>query len=112
MLGFNCNVLYSYSTDYSIQFQTFNTLQKDLQSYVNSTNSKILPHLDHINALLHQAISTCIAATKVTKPPEPIRKKENLPPGKCLEHQRRFIKTTKLPGRKRNGNVLRYVRHN
>ena len=112
MLGFNCNVLYSYSTDYSIQFQTFNTLQKDLQSYVNTTNSKLLPHLDHINALLHQAISTCIAATKVTKPPEPIRKKENLPPGKCLEHQWRFIKTTKLPGRKRNGNVLRYVRHN
>ena len=93
--------------DYSIQLQTFNSLQKDLQSYVNTSTSKILPHLDHIIALLHQAIATCIAATKVTKPPEPIDKKENLPPGKCLERQWRFVKTTKLPGRKRKGNVLR-----
>jgi len=94
--------------DYSIKLQTFNTLQKDLQSYVTSTNNEILPHLDHINALLQQAIATCIAATKVIKPPEPIEKKESLPPGKCLERQWRFIKTTKSPGRKRKGNVLRY----
>ena len=95
------------SSHYSIQLQTFNSLQKDLQSYVNTSTNKILPHLDHIIALLHQAIATCIAATKVTKSPEPIDKKENLPPGKCLEHQWRFVKTTKLPGRKRKGNVLR-----
>ena len=89
--------------DYSIKLQTFNTLQKDLQSYVTSTNNEILPHLDHINALLQQAIATCIAATKVTKPPDPIEKKESLPPGKCLERQWRFIKTTKSPGRKKRG---------
>ena len=78
-----------------------------MQSYVTFTSNEILPHLDHINALLQQAIATCIAAAKVTKPPELIKKKEILPPGKCLERQWRFIKTTKLPGRKK-GNVLRY----
>jgi len=58
---------------------------------------------------LHQAAATCKAAGQVSKPPEPLSKKEIMPPGKSLEHQWRFVKTTKLPGRKKNGNVLRYI---
>ena len=94
--------------DHSIQLQTFNTLQKDLQSYINSNNNQIMPYLDHVNALLHQAVATCKAAIQVSKLPELLVKKENMPPGKSLDHQWRFVKTTKTPGRKRNGNILRY----
>lgn len=67
-----------------------------------------MPYLDHVNALLHQALATCKAAVQVSKPPEPLVKKENMPPGKSLDHQWRFVKTAKTPGRKRNGNILRY----
>ena len=67
-----------------------------------------MPYLDHVNALLHQAVATCKAAIQVSKLPEPLVKKENMPPGKSLDHQWRFVKTTKTPGRKRNGNILRY----
>ena len=94
--------------DHSIQLQTFNTLQKDLQSQINTNDNQIMPYLDHVNALLHQAVATCKAATQVFKLPEPLVKKENMPPGKSLDHQWRFVKTTKTPGRKKNGNVLRY----
>ena len=94
--------------DHSIQLQTFNILQKDLQSQINTNDNQIMPYLDHVNALLHQAVATCKAATQVFKLPEPLVKKENMPPGKSLDHQWRFVKTTKTPGRKKNGNVLRY----
>ena len=37
-----------------------------------------MPYLDHVNALLHQALATCKAAVQVSKPPEPLVKKENM----------------------------------
>ena len=95
--------------DHSIQLQTFNTLQQDLQSHINSNSNQILPYLNCINVLLHQAVATCKAAALVSKPPETLNKKEIMPPGKSRERQWRFVKTTKPPGRKKNGNVLRYI---
>ena len=95
--------------DHSIQLQTFNTLQKALQSHINAKNHQIMPYLDHVNALLHQAVATCKAAVQVPKLPEPLVKKENMPPGKSLDHQWKLVKTTKTPGIKKNGNVLRYT---
>ena len=95
--------------DHSIQLQTYNTLQKDLQSHINANNNQIMPYIDHVNALLHQAVATCKAAVQVSKLPEPLVKKENMPPGKSLDHQWKFVKTIKTPGRKKNGNVLRYT---
>lgn len=104
--------LTSYNTiDHSIQLRTFNTLQQDLQSRINSNSDQILPYLDRINALLHQAIATCNAATLISKTPETLSKVEILPPGKYLERQWRFAKTTKPPGRKKTGNVLRYAQY-
>ena len=94
--------------DHSIQLQTFNLLQKELQSFINTDNNKTLPYLNHINALLHQAVSTCKAAMETSEPVEELGEKENIPPRKLLEHQWRFTKTCKSPGRKKNGNVLRY----
>ena len=49
-------------------------------------------YLDHINALLHQAVATCKAATQVSKPVDSLTKKEKVPPGKSVEHQWRFKK--------------------
>ena len=68
-----------------------------------------MPCLSHVNALLHQAVSTCKAAMQTSQPLQDLGEKENIPPRKSLEHQWRFMKTCKSPGRKKNGNVLRYA---
>ena len=47
---------------HSIQLQTFNTLQKDLQSHINANDNQIMPYIDHEHVLLHQAVATCKAA--------------------------------------------------
>lgn len=98
----------SYFLDSSLQLQTFNALQKDLQLHITTNNNHVIPYLDHINALLHQAVATCKAATQVSKPVDLLTKKEKIPPGKSVEHQWRFKKTVKSPGRKKNGSILRY----
>ena len=87
--------------DESVQFQTFNQLQKELQSFISTDKSQIIPYLSHINALMHQAVSTCKAALKTSEPPQEFGEKENIPPRKSLEHQWRFMKTFKSPGRKK-----------
>ena len=94
-------------TDHSVKLQTFNMLQKELQSFINTNKNQTMPYLSHINALMHQAISTCKAAVQISEPLQELGEKENIPPRKSLEHQWRFMKTCKSPGRKRNGNVLR-----
>ena len=75
------------SLNHSVQLQTFNSLQKDLPSFINTNNNQTLPYLNHINALLHQAVSTCKAAMKTSKPVQELGEKENIPPKKSLEHQ-------------------------
>ena len=87
--------------DHSVQLQTFNSLQKDLQSFITPKNDQILPFLSLVNALLHLAVSTCKAAIQTSEPLQDLGEKENIPPRKSLEHQCRFIKTCKSPGRKK-----------
>ena len=82
---------------------------QELQCHVTPENTQVLPFLDHINSLLHQALVTCKATTQV-KPStvgHPLVQKENIAPGKSVEHQWRFKKTAKSPGRKKHGIVLR-----
>ena len=76
---------------------------------INSQSDQILPYLKCINALLHQAVAICKAATLVSEPPQTLSTKEFVLPGKSLERQWRFVKTTKPPGRKKNGHVLRCI---
>ena len=85
-------------------------MMRELQEQVTLQNTAVLPYLKHINALLQQAVITCKAAQK-TEPPSskqvlPI--KEAIPPGKNFDHQWRFKQTTKTPGRKKAGLVLRF----
>ena len=87
-------------------------LIQELQATVTRENRPILPHLDHINACLHNAVLSCRAAMNLADEEEPRPKfseKENIPPGKNLEHQWRFVRTSKQSGRKRTGNAFRYV---
>ena len=47
--------------------------------------------------LIHAAVATCKAATQVSKPVDSLTK-EKVPPGKSVEHQRRFKKTVLSSG--------------
>ena len=72
---------------------------------VTSQKEQLKPYLSHINSLLTNAILKCKAAIgkapiKPISTPEPFSDKENIAPGKKSEHQWRFEKTTKKPGRK------------
>ena len=75
-------------------------------------NPLVWPYLDHINAHLRNAVLACKAATSshyqqaasISFTP-----KEAVAPGKKMEHQWRFIKTTKASGRRKAGIVLRYI---
>ena len=100
-----------YSTDYTIQLNTFNCHLRELQAHVTSSNHSVLPVLSHVNALLHRAVFICKAAGKVSPPTpgEALVKTEDIAPGKNSDHQWRFKKTAKSPGRKRSGIVLRLV---
>ena len=55
------------------------------------------------------AVSTCKAAqtTEPTTPEQVLEVKEFIPSGKNCEHQWRFKQTSKTPGRKKSGLVLR-----
>lgn len=70
-------------------------------------NTAVIEHLDHINALLHNAVLTC-KATLTAKPEVPVKFKEedHFAPGQRLQQQWRFTQTTKTPSRKKKGTVL------
>lgn len=70
-------------------------------------NLAVLPYMKHINALIQQAVATCNAAEKADQP-SPLPVKEVIPSGKNCELQWRFKQTTKAPGRKKMGLILRY----
>ena len=104
-------MLFTSYTDHTMQLHTFNALVRDLQSHVTLANAQVLPFLGHINALLNRALVTCKAAAQVdslTKG-ESLVKKEVMPAGKGFEHQWKFKKTVRPPGRKRRGLILRYM---
>ena len=72
-----------------------------MQLHINTNSNQVIPYLDHINALLHQAVATCKAATQVSKPVDSLTKKEKVPPGKSVEHQWRFKKNSKITWKKK-----------
>lgn len=91
--------------DSAAKLKTFDSLILELQKRVPGDDPAIL---DHINALLHNAVLACKAAD-VTKAhtTESFESKDNIKPGQKMELQWRFTKTTKSPGRKKKGQVFR-----
>jgi hypothetical protein len=83
----------------------------ELKEQVTQKNEAILPYLKHINALLQQAVTTCKAAlsTELPSHTQTLPVKESIVPGKNCEHQWRFKQTSKTPGRKKSGLVLRFA---
>ena len=98
--------------DPSFQLKTFDSLVRELQTTITSDNKDIHPLLPHINALLQNAVLTTRAVASSDIMPSTAFNREKIAPGKNLEHQWRFHKTTKEPGRKRKGLVLRYSHAN
>ena len=83
----------------------------ELQEQVTQQNEAVLPYLKHINALLQQAVTTCKAAlnTELPSHKQALTVKEYIAPGKNYEHQWRFKQTSKTPGRKKSGLILRFA---
>ena len=86
----------------------FNAHILELQQLVTAQSAAI-PYLDHINSCLHNAILSCKAAVEAEKTPNAIfPTPEKIPATKKPDHQWRFKKTTKTPGHKRKGLILKY----
>ena len=83
----------------------------ELKEQVTKNNEAVLPYLKHVNALLQQAVTTCKAAlsTELPSHKQTLPVKESIAPGKNCELQWRFKQTSKTPGRKRAGLVLRFA---
>lgn len=89
------------------QLKTFDGLICDLQSAVTVNNPSIYPFLTRINSLLSNALSTCKAAETMPISKSFQKQPDNIPPGKKMALQWRFKATSKTPGRKKKGKVLR-----
>ena len=95
--------------DPTINLKTFNSLICELQEAVTPENKKLHHLLPHINSLLQQAVLNIRAVTTSQVQPATSIDGEKIASGKILEHRWRFHKTTKDPGRKKKGLVLRYL---
>lgn len=100
---YNDTLLY---VDHEIQLATTKAYLLELERHVFHHGSLITPYLCQINAHLHNALLVCKAAQSDAESPS-FTNKEHIPPRKNMEHQWRFTKTTKTPGRKRKGNCFR-----
>ena len=90
--------------DSATKLKTFNSLILELQRQVPTEDPSVL---DHINALLHNAVLSCKAAKATTATATTFETKEKINPGQKMELQWRFTKTTRSPGRKKKGQVFR-----
>ena len=97
-----------YNVDVTLKLNRFHSLTQELQQLISTNDRAVLEHLDHINSLLHNAVLTCKAATVSVIPDKPFKEEDHFAPGQKLQHQWRFSQTTKTPGRKKKGTVLRY----
>ena len=100
---------YIFILDPTVNLKTFNSLICELQEVVTPENNSIHHLLPHINSLLQQAVLNIRAVASSQVQPAMSFDGEKIAPGKNLEHQWIFQKTTKDPGRKKKGLVLRYL---
>ena len=92
--------------DPTLNLKTFNSLICELQEAVTPENNGIHHLLPHINSLLQQAVLNVRAVTSAQVQPAISFDGEKIAPGKNLEHQWRFQKTTEDPGRKKKRTSL------
>lgn len=88
-----------------MKLKTFDALMQELQDVIPKGDPSIL---DHINALLQNAVLACKAADATKADTiESFDTKDTITPGQKMELQWRFKKTTKSPGRKKKGQIFR-----
>ena len=72
---------------------------------------QLAQYFAHINSMLTSVLLKCkLAGSEETSPGiSDLSDKQYIAPGKCNEHQWRFEKTVKTPGRKKNPSILRWM---
>lgn len=83
----------------------------EISESVTKFSDELRPYFSHINSMLTNVLLKCkVANSENTKPDTTeFSNKQYIAPGKCNEHQWRFEKTSKTPGRKKNPSILRLV---
>ena len=97
----------------AVQLRTTRALLQEIGERVAKDTQKLLPYLQHINSLLTNALLKCKVVdddeNACNTPTKPFLNKQYIAPGKCPEHQWKFQKTTKTPGRKKAVCTLRFA---
>lgn len=91
------------------ELQTTQTLLKEIGESV--TKHSLKPYLPHINSMLKNVLLKCqLAGSEETHSNvAEFSNKTFIAPGKKPDHQWRFQRTSKPPGRKKNGSILKWV---
>lgn len=92
-----------------MQLRKTRALLKEIDESVAKYGHQLAPYFAHINSMLTNVLLKCkLAGCKETNSDiSDFANKQYVPPGKCSEHQWRFEKTSKTPGRKKNSSILR-----
>ena len=99
--------LYIVIVDFTLKLKTFDIHMRELQQSI-SEGGTVIQYLDH-NSHLYSAVLACRDAKEqqnATKSTFPVPS-EKIPSNKKTEHQWRFNQTTKNPGRKKQGIILK-----
>ena len=104
-----CSILLSLECDSDVQLRKTQALLKEIGESVTKHSHQLAPYFAHINSMLTSVFLKCkLAGSEETSPDiADFSNKQYVPPGKCNEHQWRFEKTSKTPGRKKNPSILR-----
>ena len=105
----NYNHIHTVDSEDYVQLRKTQNLLKEINENVTQHAHQLVPYFQHINSLLTNVLLKCKLAVSEQTCPDiaDFSNKQKIPPGKCNEHQPRFKKTTKTPGRKKNCSILR-----
>ena len=97
--------MYTYA-DSATKLKVFTSLMQELEKTITPENVAVHPFLDHINSHLQNAILASRAAKESTLTPT-LPDISSIAPGKNLDHQWRFKRTTSASGPKKKGIILK-----
>ena len=95
--------------DNEVQLRKTKALLKEIDESVTKHSHQLAPYCAHIKSMLTNVLLKCkLVGTEETTPDiSDFSNKQYVAPGKCSEHQWRFEKTSRTPGRKKNPSILR-----
>ena len=92
-----------------MQLRKTQALLKEIDESVTKYSHQLAPYFAHINSMLTSVLLKYkLVGSEETSPDiSDFSNKQYVAPGKCTEHQWRFEKTSRTPGRKKNPSILR-----